>query len=57
MLEGFFFNAAQDEKSEPAPTSAPWRMDVKRSGNNFLLDSSCQLNHGGYITCLFLLPP
>jgi hypothetical protein len=34
-------------QSEPAPTSAPWRMDDKWSGNNFLLDSSSLVNHGG----------
>ncbi len=33
--------------SEPAPTRAPWRMNGKWSGNNFLLDSSSLVNHGG----------
>jgi hypothetical protein len=32
---------------EPAPTSAPWRMNDKWSGNNFLLGSSSLANHGG----------
>jgi hypothetical protein len=31
--------------SEPAPTSAPWRMDGKWSGNSFLLGSSSLANH------------
>jgi hypothetical protein len=33
--------------SEPAPTSAPWRMDGKWSGNSFLLGSSSLANDGG----------
>jgi hypothetical protein len=34
--------------SEPAPTSAPSRMDDMRSGNSFfLLGSSSLANHGG----------
>jgi hypothetical protein len=33
--------------SEPAPTSTPWRMDGKWSGNSFLLGSSYLANHGG----------
>jgi hypothetical protein len=33
--------------SEPAPTSAPWRMDDKWSENNFLLHFSSLANHGG----------
>jgi hypothetical protein len=33
--------------SEPAPTSAPWRMNDKWSGNSFLLSSSSLANHGG----------
>jgi hypothetical protein len=45
--------------SEPAPTTtAPWRMDGKWSGNNFLLGSSSLANHGGLAQLLFffLLP-
>jgi hypothetical protein len=43
--------------SEPAHTSAPWRMNGKWSGNNFLLGSSSLANHGGYLSCiLFYLP-
>jgi hypothetical protein len=44
--------------SEPAPTSAPWRMDGKWSGNSFLLGSSSLANHGGYLSCFlfFYLP-
>jgi hypothetical protein len=37
--------------SEPVPTSAPWRMDGKWSGNSFLLGSSSLANHGGYLSC------
>ncbi len=33
--------------SEPAPTSAPRRMNDKWSGNNFRLGSSSLTNHGG----------
>jgi hypothetical protein len=33
--------------SEPAPTSAAWRMDGKWSSNSFLLCSSSLLNYGG----------
>jgi hypothetical protein len=33
--------------SEPAPTSAPSRMDDMWSGNSFLLGSSSLANHGG----------
>jgi hypothetical protein len=33
--------------SERAPSSAPWRMDDKWSGNSFLLGSSSVGNHGG----------
>jgi hypothetical protein len=33
--------------SEPAPTSAPSRMNGKRSGNSFLLAFSSLANHGG----------
>jgi hypothetical protein len=32
--------------SEQAPTTAPWRMNGKRSGNSFLLGSSPLANHG-----------
>jgi hypothetical protein len=44
--------------SEPVPTSAPWRMDGKWSGNSFLLGSSSLANHGGYLSCFlfFYLP-
>jgi hypothetical protein len=44
-------------QSEPAPTSTPWRMmDGKWWGNNFLLGSrSLLVNHGGYLSCIFLL--
>jgi hypothetical protein len=31
--------------SEPAPTSAPWKMNDKWSENTFLLGSSSQANH------------
>ncbi len=41
-------------QSEPAPTSTPWRMNDKWSGNNFLLGSSSLANHGGYLSCFFL---
>jgi hypothetical protein len=33
--------------SEPAPTSAPLRMNGKWSGNSFLLAFSSLANHGG----------
>jgi hypothetical protein len=33
--------------SEPAPTSAPWRMNGKWSGDSFLLAFSSLANHGG----------
>jgi hypothetical protein len=33
--------------SEPAPTSEPWRMDDKWSGDSFLLGSSSLANYGG----------
>jgi hypothetical protein len=33
-------------RSEPAPTSAPWRMDGEWSGNSFLFGSSSLANHG-----------
>jgi hypothetical protein len=33
--------------SEPAPTSAPWKMNGQLSGNSFLLGSSSLANHGG----------
>jgi hypothetical protein len=33
--------------NEPAPTSAPWRMDGKWWGNSFLLGSRSLANHGG----------
>jgi hypothetical protein len=42
---------------EPAPTSAPWRMDDKWSGDSFLLDSSSLANHGGYLSCFFYYLP
>jgi len=32
---------------EPAPTSAPWKMDGKWSGNSFLLGFSSITSHGG----------
>jgi hypothetical protein len=32
---------------EPTLTGAPWRMDGKWFGNNFLLGSSSLANHGG----------
>jgi hypothetical protein len=32
---------------EPAPTSTPWKMDDKWSGDSFLLGSSSLANHGG----------
>jgi hypothetical protein len=41
-------------QSEPAPTSAPCRMDGKWSGNSFLLGSSHLSNHCGYLNCFFL---
>jgi hypothetical protein len=31
-------------------------MDGKWSGNSFLLGSSSLANHGGYLSCFFLLP-
>jgi len=37
--------------SEPAPTSAPWRMNGKWSGNSFLLSSSSLSKHGGWFSC------
>jgi hypothetical protein len=37
----------EEPLNEPAPTSAPWRMDDKWSGNSFLLDSSSLANHHG----------
>jgi hypothetical protein len=33
-------------RREPVPTSGPWRMDGKWSGNSFLLGSSSLANHG-----------
>jgi hypothetical protein len=39
--------------NEPAPTSAPWRMDGKWSGNSFLLGFSSLANHGGYLSYFF----
>jgi len=39
--------------SEPAPTSAPWKMNGKWSGNNFLLGSSSLANYRGYLNCFF----
>jgi len=39
--------------SEPVPTSAPWRMDGKWSGNSFLLGSSSLANHGGYLSYIW----
>jgi hypothetical protein len=33
--------------SEPAHTSALWRMDGKWSENNYLLDFTSLVNHGG----------
>jgi hypothetical protein len=33
--------------SEPAPTNALWKMNGKRSQNNFMLGSSSLANHGG----------
>jgi hypothetical protein len=39
--------------SEPAPSSAPWRMDGKWSGNSFLLGSSSLANYGGYLSYFF----
>jgi hypothetical protein len=41
------YNQDIQGQSEPAPTSAPWRMDGKWSGNSFLLDSNPLANHGG----------
>jgi hypothetical protein len=40
--------------NEPAPTSAPWRMNDKWSRNNFLLGFSSLANHDGYFSCFFL---
>jgi hypothetical protein len=40
-------------RSEPAPTSAPWRMNDKWPGNNFLLGSSSVPNHGGELSYFF----
>jgi hypothetical protein len=41
--------------SEPAPTSATWRMDGKWSGNRFLLGASSLAIHGGKLSCFVLL--
>ncbi len=38
--------------SEPAPPSAPWKMNGKWSGNNFLMGSSSRANRGGYLNCI-----
>jgi hypothetical protein len=45
-----------DGHSEPAPTSAPWRIDVIWLRNSFLLRSNSLANNGGQISCFFLLP-
>jgi hypothetical protein len=43
--------------SEPAPTSAPSRMDDMWSGNSFLLGSSSLANHDGWLSCfIYYLP-
>jgi hypothetical protein len=39
--------------SEPAPTSALWRMNAKWSENNFLLGCSSLTNYGGSLSYLF----
>jgi hypothetical protein len=39
-------HSSKRNHSEPAPTSAPWRMNDKWSGNNFLLSFSSLINHG-----------
>ncbi len=40
-------NLHQAGHSEPEPTSTPWKMDGKWSGNSFLLGPSSITNHGG----------
>jgi hypothetical protein len=42
----WFVKSRTSGHSESAPTSAPWRMNGKWSGNNFLLGSSSLANHG-----------
>jgi hypothetical protein len=39
--------------NEPAPISAPWRMNDKWSRNYFLLGLSSLVNHGGYLSLFF----
>jgi len=39
--------------NEPTPTSVPWRMNGKWSGNGFLFRSSSLTNHGGYSLVAF----
>jgi hypothetical protein len=41
-------------QSEPTPNSAPWRMNDKWSGKNFLLGFSFLANHGGLAQLVFL---
>jgi hypothetical protein len=46
-------SAFQIGHSEPAPTSAPWRMDDKWWGNSFLSSSSSLANSEGWLSCFF----